>query len=78
MAARPMPPDGPERWRRYEEADRETREAHPADYWFHSFDGAPNSGGAKVSEEEFRANTDKHSLDILNSMSAVSTRGTDC
>jgi bifunctional non-homologous end joining protein LigD len=32
-------PYRPRRWRWLEEADRETREANPKYYWFHSFDG---------------------------------------
>jgi hypothetical protein len=59
MTAIPGPQeDGPERWRWLEEANRETSEANPKHYWFHSFDGPPKFflDELEISEEEFRAN----------------------
>jgi hypothetical protein len=59
--------NGPERWRWLEEADRETREANPKYYWFHSFDGPPKFfwDELEVSEEEFRANVEQWQLERL-------------
>ena len=48
-------------------ADRDTREANPKYYWFHSFDGPPKFcwNELMVSEEEFRANGEEWQLELL-------------
>ena len=64
MAPTPKPDkDGPELWRWYDEADRETRQAH----WFQSYTDPPEFwwNETKVSEEEYRANADGWALEQL-------------
>jgi hypothetical protein len=74
MAPKPKPTeDGPERWRWYDEADRETREAHPNGYWFHAFNGPPEYWWheQRISEEEYRANAEPWALERLNAVTAA-------
>jgi hypothetical protein len=68
MATTPEPKGGKERWRWFIEADRETREANPEYYWFHSKSGAPRFfwDEIEITEEEYRANTDQGTRDILD------------
>ncbi|MGB8744056.1 MAG: hypothetical protein WCD52_28525 [Xanthobacteraceae bacterium] len=60
--------DGPERSRWFDEADRETRQAHPKYYWFHSYDGPPKFlwNETEVSEDEFRAKAEHWQLERLD------------
>ena len=56
--------DGPER----DEADRETRQAHPKYYWFDSYDGPPKFpwNETEVLEDEFRAKAEEWQLERLD------------
>jgi hypothetical protein len=66
MAPKPSP-NGPELWRWYDEADRDTRAAHPSEYWSHSYSQEPEFwwNETQVSEEEYRANAQAWALDRL-------------
>jgi len=74
MPPKPKPPnEGPAQGRWYEEADLETRRAHPSNYWFHSSNGPPEFWWheTRVSEAEYRANAEPWALERLDSLNSA-------
>jgi hypothetical protein len=69
MAPKLQPDDGPELWRWYARADRETREANPRYYWFRSHGDHARFfwEEIEVSEEEFRANAGRQVYQLFES-----------
>jgi hypothetical protein len=61
MAPKPKPAEKKARWRWFDKADRETREANPEYYWFHGYDAQPRFfwDEIEISKEEYQASTDQ-------------------